>query len=297
MLGRRSAARGRAGYRRGSHDTRGSTVERPTIGIIGTGNMGSALASGWLHAPEPLPTLVVHDKDPARTLSVTALATPATEVEVAPSVAQLAASVRVIVMAVKPQDVPHTLEQLAPRVGSRHTVVSVAAGVAIEQLRQGLGSEPRIFRIMPNLAVGVGAGVVAVAAEPGTPSDAIMEMLGLFDCMGTVAELPEQLFDAVTAVAASGPGFMALVMEGLEDGAVRVGVPRGVARPFVQQMVLGTARLLMLGDMSPAQLKDRVSSAAGTTIAGLAMLEDRGVRGALVRAIEAAVERGAQLRS
>jgi pyrroline-5-carboxylate reductase len=89
---------------------------------------------------------------------------------------------------------------------------------------------------------------------------------------------------------------MALVMEGLEDGAVRVGLPRGVARPFVQQMVLGTARLLMVEQMSPAQLKDRVSSAAGTTIAGLAMLEDRGVRGALVRAIEAAVERGAQLR-
>jgi pyrroline-5-carboxylate reductase len=258
--------------------------------------MGAALASGWLHAPDPLPSLFVYDKDPARTAAVAAVATPATLVEIAPSIAQLVVGARIIVLALKPQDVQHMLEQLAPRVDAGHTVVSVAAGVSIEQLRQGLGAGPRIFRIMPNLAVGVGAGVVAVAAEPGTPSDAIAALIDLLDCMGTIAELPEGLFDAVTAVAASGPGFMALIMEGLEDGAVRVGLPRGVARPFVQQMVMGTARLLMVEEMSPAQLKDRVSSAAGTTIAGLAMLEDRGVRGALVRAIEAAVERGAQLR-
>ena len=126
---------------------------RPAIGIIGTGNMGSALASGWLRGADPVPTLVVYDKDPARTAAVAATATPATEVEVAPSVAQVLVSARVIVLAVKPQDVQHMLEQLAPRVGEAHTVVSVAAGVTIDQLRRGLGGEPRIFRMMPNLAV------------------------------------------------------------------------------------------------------------------------------------------------
>jgi pyrroline-5-carboxylate reductase len=160
-----------------------------------------------------------------------------------------------------------------------------------------LGSRPALYRIMPNLAVAIGEGVVALAPDDEEDIGRAEEMKELLSCLGTVEILPERYFDVVTAVAGSGPGFLAVVIEGLEDGAVRSGLSREVARAFVRQTALGAALLLMESTASAAELKDRVSSPGGTTIAGLAVLEDRGVRGALVRAVEAATDRGKQLRT
>jgi pyrroline-5-carboxylate reductase len=141
----------------------------------------------------------------------------------------------------------------------------------------------------------VGEGVVALAAEDDADAAATGELLSLFSCLGSSEVLSERYFDAVTAVSGSGPAFLAVVLEALEDGAVRSGLPRDVARVFVRQTAMGTARMLMGTPGSAADLKDRVSSPGGTTMAGLAVLEDQGVRGALLRAVEAATERGRQL--
>ncbi len=174
-------------------------------------------------------------------------------------------------------------------------VVSTAAGVTLERLRAALGPEATLYRIMPNLAVAVREGVVALAAEADADQASTAELLSLFSCLGSAQVLAEHYFDVVTAVSGSGPAFLAVVLEALEDGAVRSGLPRDVARVFVRQMATGTARMLMDTPGSAADLKDMVSSPGGTTMAGLAVLEDQGVRGALLRAVEAATERGRQL--
>jgi pyrroline-5-carboxylate reductase len=266
------------------------------IGIIGVGNLGSSLARAWLCADDrPLAgqVLLVFDTDPARLRAVEAEHEGRVAVERSP--ADLASKAEFVVLAVKPQDMDTVLEGVAGAVDPHTVVVSVAAGVGLDRLRAGLGPQALLFRAMPNLAVAKGLGVVAVAPEPGVSDERVRQVTSLLAPMGLVELLPERLFDAVTAVTGSGPGFLALVLEGLEDGAVSAGLPRAVARRFVRQMAVGTAALLAESGDSAAALKDAVASPGGTTIAGLGELEDRGVRGAVMRSVEAATLRGRQL--
>lgn len=271
--------------------------DRAQIGIIGVGNLGSALVRGWLRTDAPgagpPPQLVLFDADGQR---VAALARESgARVGVGESAAGVAAAVGTVVLAVKPQDLEALLADVAPSVDADTVVISTAAGVNLAALRAGLGPAPRLFRMMPNLAVAAGAGVVALAPESGTADESVRRVAGLLEPLGLVEVLPERHFDAVTAVTGSGPGFVSLVVEGLEDGAVQAGLPRGVARRFVRQMLSGTAALLAGDGSSAADLKDAVASPGGTTIAGLAVLEERAVRGALIRAVEAATARGRAL--
>lgn len=268
------------------------------VGVIGVGNLGTALVVGWLRLGAgdgvSLSRIVtVFDKDSVRCGSL--VAGYGERVRVAGSVEQLVEAVDVVVVSVKPQDLDEVVGRIGTAARPAQTIVSTAAGAGLDRLRAALGTGPDLYRIMPNLAVVSGEGVIALAPDEGTPPERTADLKSLLLGLGAVEVLPEDLFDVVTAVAGSGPGFLALVLEGLEDGAVRGGLPRVVARRFVRQMARGTAGLLLNDQDSAAALKDRVSSPGGTTIAGLAVLEDRGVRGALLRAVEAATERGRQL--
>lgn len=268
------------------------------IGVIGVGNLGTALVAGWLRprvgdGAGVARTMTIFDKDAVRCGSL--VAGYGERVRVAASVEQLVEGVDVVVVSVKPQDLDEVVGRVGRAARSAQTIVSTAAGVGLTRLRDALGAGPDLYRIMPNLAVVTGEGVIALAPDEGTPAERSTGVKSLFLGLGAVEVLPEHLFDVITAVAGSGPGFLALVLEGLEDGAVQGGLPRVVARKFVRQMARGTAGLLLNDQDSAAALKDRVSSPGGTTIAGLAVLEDRGVRGALLRAVEAATERGRQL--
>ncbi|MHB1343062.1 MAG: pyrroline-5-carboxylate reductase [Thermoleophilia bacterium] len=269
-----------------------------TIGIIGAGNMGGALVRGLLAGTPERTVFLVSDADAGRAVEVAGWSPG--RVAARTGASEVVAGSDLLLVSVKPQDMPPLLAQLSSHLHPGTPVVSTAAGVTLARLREGAGPAPLLFRIMPNLAVAVGEGVVALAAEEGPADGAAAEshlhaLRSLFGCLGVVEILGERYFDVVTAVTGSGPGFLALVLEGLEDGAVRAGLPRQVARAFVRQTAAGTAKLLQEGTASAAELKDRVSSPGGTTIAGLAVLEDRGVRGALLRAVEAAADRGRQL--
>lgn len=275
-----------------------SLSDYTTIGVIGAGNMGGALVRGLLAGSPPGSAFLVSDAyheravelagcDPAR---ISALLDPVA----------LAEESDLLIVSVKPQDMTPLLQSLSGAIRPGSPLVSTAAGVTLARLREAAGPAPAVFRIMPNLAVSIGAGVVALAGETtpdpdGTAARHLEGLRSLFASLGVVEVLDEALFDVVTAVTGSGPGFLAVVFEALEDGAVRAGLPRPIARAFVRQTAVGTGLLLQQETGSAAHLKDRVSSPGGTTIAGLAVLEDRGVRGALLRAVEAATERGRQL--
>jgi pyrroline-5-carboxylate reductase len=250
--------------------------------------MGSAMVRGWLRAG--LADIEVHDKQPERAAALAEVSGG----RVRPVTALSDLSAPDIIVAVKPQDMSGVLSELGRLVDASNLVLSTAAGVTLDRLRQGLGPEPAVGRVMPNLAVALGEGVLALALE--SDDDAVRRRATrLMSSLGHVEFLPERLFDAVTALTASGPGLLALVLEGLEDGGVRSGLPRDVARTFTAKMAGGAVRLLVDEGIAPSVLKDRVASPGGTTIAGLAVLEDRGVRGALLRAVEAAADRGREL--
>lgn len=264
-----------------------------TIGVIGTGSMGSALVRGLLAGSLPETVFQVFDKDPERARALASL--DESRITCVPELAAVVTACDPVIISVKPQDMDSLLRSVAGYLTPGKMVISTAAGVTLARLRNGVGVSPKLYRIMPNLAVAVGEGVVALAPEDGTDKGALERVRSLFSCLGSVEILSEEYFDAVTAVAGSGPGFLAVVFEALEDGAVRSGLARSVARVFVRQTALGTARMLMDMPGSAAELKDKVTSPGGTTIAGLGILEDRGVRGALIRAVEAATERGSRL--
>lgn len=264
-----------------------------TIGIVGLGNVGMAMARGWLGAPYEELELVVCDVDAARV--ATAEEEGGARVNAVPSPAETAHRADVVVVAVKPKDLDGVLGTLAGVVGTGDIVISTAAGVELEELRSVLGPSPSLYRIMPNLAVAVGQGAIALAPAAGSRQEEVEGVLHLLSLLGLVEILPEAQFNTATALGGSGPGFLALVLEALEDGAVRMGMDRAIARRIVRQMALGTAQILLPERGSSAELKDRVATPGGTTIAGLAVLEDKAVRGALLRAVEAAAERGRRL--
>ena len=263
-----------------------------SIGVVGTGNMGSALVKGWLRAPESGVHIIVWDKveDAARRLTGTGA------IEQAPSLEDLVARADVVLVVVKPKDARDVLGSLAGLVRGGQVVVSAMAGITLEWMRGILGPTPSLYRIMPNLGVELGVGAIALACEPARSSSEVKTMIELLTPLGLVEALPEEGFDAVTGVSGSGPAFLALAIEGLEDGAVAAGLSRTLARRLVRETAVATAALLASHSDSPAELRERLA-ATGVLHPGAAeTLERLGVRAAFEQAVETAVERSRGLR-
>jgi pyrroline-5-carboxylate reductase len=201
----------------------------------------------------------------------------------------------VVVLAVKPQNMAAVLEELRALVRGDQLVISVAAGVTIGSIAQGIGHKARVIRVMPNTPALVGEGASAYSAWPGVSADDEALVQAFLGSVGRVVRVPESLLDAVTGLSGSGPAFVYVMIEALSDGGVRVGLPRDVATLLAAQTVLGAAKMVCETGLHPGVLKDQVASPAGTTIAGLLALERAGVRGALMDAVEAAARRSAEL--
>ena len=209
--------------------------------------------------------------------------------------AEVASAADVLVLAVKPQQVAAALAELSPTVSERHLVVSIAAGVRLATLAEGLPAGVRLVRVMPNTPalVGQSASGYALGAS-ATPADALA-VQRLLESVGVAYRVEEKLLDAVTGLAGSGPAFVYVMIEALSDGGVRMGLARDVALALAAQTVKGAAEMVLTTGEHPAVLKDKVASPGGTTIAGLAALEQGGVRSGLIAAVEAATRRSIEL--
>jgi pyrroline-5-carboxylate reductase len=270
----------------------GSTTTVTRWGFIGAGRMATALIRGMLGAGTATPqTITASDPLEAARQALTA----DTGVSAVESNTTVARASDVLVLAVKPQSMPHVLEHLRPAVTSEHLVISIAAGVALATLEAGLGADRRLARVMPNTPALIGAGASGFCLGPGALGSDAALVLRCLTSVGQAFRVPETMLDAVTGLSGSGPAFVYVMIEALSDGGVRVGLPRDVATALAAQTVLGAARMVVETGVHPAVLKDQVASPGGTTIAGLHALERGSLRAALIDAVEAATRRSAEL--
>lgn len=202
----------------------------------------------------------------------------------------------VVFLAVKPQVFTAIAQEIASIIDIEHSplVISILAGVSLSQLEAAFPQLP-VIRAMPNTPATVGAGITAMCLGAYTNNKHQQTAQEIFSAVGEVVEVSEALMDAVTGLSGSGPAYVALMVEALADGGVAAGLPRAIANQLALQTVLGTARLLEESKMHPAELKDRVTSPGGTTIAGIAQLEKAGFRSALIEAVKAAAQRSQEL--
>ena len=260
----------------------------PSLGVVGLGRMAQALLFPLLEAGlvegAGVRAVVASGASAARLAQAHGLAvgTDPTEAWAAP----------VVLLAVKPQQLDQVA--LAARPGQQGLLISVLAGVKLERL-QRLFPAWHCVRAVPNTPSLVRAGLTGLAFGPGVSSAQRTWVEALFGLVGEVHELPEAQLDAFLALTSSGPAFVALVAEGMADGAVAAGLPRNLAHRLAHRTLAGTAALLDGQGLHPGQLKDMVSSPGGTTMAGLRMLEQAGVRSALLEAVVAAAQRSQEL--
>jgi pyrroline-5-carboxylate reductase len=266
-------------------------AELPTIAFLGAGQMAEAVLRGLLRAGVAPQRLYASDIRPER------LDYLASELGICTCADNREAlrHAEVAVIAVKPQDAPVLLADMQAAAHPGHLVVSVAAGVKLATIEAALPPGVPVVRVMPNTPAFVSEGMAVLARGRHATAEHEAIVRRIFETVGRVLVLPEAKMDAVTALSGSGPGYVAVVIEALADGGVAAGLPRDVALQLAAQTVLGTARLVLDRGLHPGVLKDMVASPAGTTIAGLAVLESAGVRGAFIQAVLAATRRGEEL--
>jgi len=268
------------------------TIKGRTVGFLGAGNMGEALIKGLLAAKlVPADAIFATDVRPERLKELDRQY----GIQVSSDNADLVRRADIVILAVKPQIMDAVATEIAPVVTRRKLLISIAAGVATDKIRARLHKDSRLIRVMPNTPALVLEGVTAIAKADGLePGD--LDVAGeIFGAVGRVVVLGEELLDAVTGLSGSGPAYVAIVIESLADGGVRMGLDRATAMTLATQTVLGAAKLLLETGLHPGALKDMVSSPGGTTIAGIAALEEGGLRTTFIKAVERATQRSREL--
>jgi len=262
------------------------------IGFIGAGNMGSSLLRGILRSGISEPgNIYVFDADMDKMEALAA----ETGVNTCSGNAELAGICDYVILAVKPAVVPQVLSECRDSFTDEKILISIAAGISMEKLRQYAGSKVKVVRTMPNLPLMVGEGMTVICFGDHISEEEKMTVRELFGCCGKTEELDESLMNEVVALTGSSPAYVFMMIEAMADGAVRQGISRQTAYRLAAQAVLGSARMVLETGQHPAELKDRVCSPAGTTIEAVRELEKSGFRYAIMSAMDACTAKAAEM--
>lgn len=254
------------------------------IGIIGTGNMGGALMDAF--ALDQSNQMYAYNKGRGKLEAVCTR----TGAKPADSVKDAVLGCDLVLLAVKPIIMPQVLDEIKEVITPDQIIVSVAVGLSIASYEAVLGSDKQIVRAMPNTPAAVQEGLTAFTfGETVTPENR-EQALSLFSLAGRTAVLPERLMNSVSALTGSSPAFVYMFIEAMADAGVYAGIPRAQAMEMAAQAVLGSAKMVLETGKHPGVLKDEVCSPGGTTIRGVAALEQGGMRGTVMEAIRATVE-------
>lgn len=260
------------------------------IAVLGGGVMGETLATGFLRVITPQPDIVIVEKRVERIAELRRLVGVQAVAEF-----DAVAQSDVVVLAVKPQDVPAVLAHVGPLIRPGTLLLSIAAGIRIASIEEHVNDRVSVVRAMPNTPARVGRGVTGVSAGPECSPEALALAGRLLASVGTVIEVPESLQDAVTAVSGSGPAYVFFLAEAMIAAAEELGLDRDTAQRMVHGTILGAASLLDASGEDAQTLRRNVTSPNGTTAAAISTLEERGVSQAIVAAIASARDRSREL--
>ncbi len=268
-----------------------AAARRPRVGILGGGVMGEAVLAAVLRGGWDTDEVEVSERYALRATEIAA----AHGVRVDHTPVQVAERVEVLVVALKPVDVPGVLDEIAPALRPGALVVSVAAGLTTAALAARLPAGTPVVRVMPNTPAVIGQGAAAIC--PGAAADeshlALVEEV--LAATGLVVRVAEPMMDAVTAISGSGPAYVFYLVDALAEAGVLLGLTRAQSLALATATFRGAAELLESSGEHPVVLRERVSSPGGTTVAGLRELDAHGVRAGILAAAEAARDRSREL--
>ena len=262
------------------------------VGFIGAGNMGEALMRGIIKAnllsPQDVCASDTRDarlKQLQKDYGITTLRDNK----------ELVLKTRIIVLAVKPQNMEEVLKEIAPVIKEEHLVISIAAGITTSYIAEHCKPKVPIIRVMPNTPALIQEGASALAAGKDVAKSTIESAQEIFASVGKTVVVDESLMDAVTGLSGSGPAYFFLFIEVLTDAGVKMGLSRSVAQLLAAQTCLGAAKMILETGKKPSDLRDMVTSKGGTTFSGLKAMEAGGLRAVLMDGVEAATRRSKEL--
>lgn len=269
------------------------TLTNAKIAFIGAGNMGAAILTGLLNTKTAdAQNIICADIDTAR---LDALASQY-GIQTSPDAREAVQQADIVLLAVKPQIMGDIMSKTMDFFNRGKLIISIAAGIPLTYFETLTQKPLRMVRAMPNIAATVNATATALYAGAHTDTSDLETAEALFNTIGKVIAIDdEKLMDAVTGLSGSGPAFIFMVAEAMADAGVKLGLNRAQASTLANQTILGAARMLLETGLHPGALKDMVTSPAGTTIAGVAAMENHGVRAGIIAAVEAATLRSKEL--
>ncbi|MEJ6949507.1 pyrroline-5-carboxylate reductase [Natronospora cellulosivora (SeqCode)] len=270
------------------------------LGIIGLGKMGTSLLKGIVKKEIYLPNDIIGS-------DLNADIRESNEnyffIRTCKKNTEVVKKSDIIILAVKPQVMANVLKEIAPY-SEKKIIISIAAGIDIEKIKNHLAETCRVVRVMPNTPAMVNQAVSAVAVDPNFKSDNESQNIlskdlekvdEILASVGEVVHVEENMMDAVTGLSGSGPAYIYLLIEALSDGGVLMGLSRDISMKLAAQTVLGAASMVMETGKHPGELKDMVTSPAGTTIKAIESLEQNGFRSSIISAVKASAERSKEL--
>ena len=262
------------------------------VAVLGAGKMGGILLQAFLKqqilSPDQLLATVAH-ADRAAALSAQ------WGVEVSTDNLAIARQADVILLGVKPFQIPDLVEQIRPALNTGKLLISFAASVKIAAIEQAAGIDIPVIRSMPNTPSMLGAGISALCRGRFVTEAQMAFASRIFETVGRTVIVDEKHMDAVTGLSASGPAFIYIILESLAEAGVKVGLPRDIATLLAAQTTFGAAKMVLETGYHPALLKDAVTTPAGCTIDGILELEEGGLRVTLIKAVMRATQRAKEL--
>ena len=258
------------------------------IGFIGCGNMGKAILGGliasgqvlpgqiWVYTPSPDKVAALHDQY---------------GINAAQSAQEVAQVADIVFGAVKPNMMVKVLSDITSSLNKETLVVSIAAGVTLDQLARALGHDRKIVRAMPNTPSLVNAGMTSITPNALVTAEEVADVLNIFRCFGEAEVIAEAMIHPVVGVSGSAPAYVFMFIEAMADAAALGGMPRAQAYKFAAQAVMGSAKMVLETGKHPGELKDMVCAPGGTTIEAVRELEARGFRAAVIEAMNKCMEK------
>ena len=263
------------------------------IGIIGLGNMGEAIVKALIDRGFKRNTLLFSEAKKERA----AYGEKTYGLKCTKTLSELVQRADYIVLAIKPQDAKEVINEISSSLNDKKIVISIMAGITTSNILSLVEKPIRIVRIMPNICVKVGEGMMGITSNRAVAKEERTKIQEMLSPLGQFVEIGEELMDAVTALGGSGPAFFLLFLEAMIDAGVKTGLQREKSKAISLQVIKGTLKMLEEEKIHPTVMRDMITSPGGTTIAGIAILEERAFKGNVIEAIEKACKRAKELSS